>query len=77
MNQVISPFDNRQWKSIDGQRVDFEGRTFWPRARYLYWAYVEIMLGLANAGKEKKRSGMPSEVTPVEVGSTGEYRAHI
>ena len=79
MNEPLSLTQlNTLWKQIDGRRLDFGDKTFRPRARYLYWSYIEIML--RHSYSEKSKTGMLSagEVGRRELGknywgSAGSY----
>ncbi|KAL8828138.1 MAG: hypothetical protein Q9191_002768 [Dirinaria sp. TL-2023a] len=66
------------WKDIDGRRLDFKGKTFRPRARYVYWSYIEIMLRHFYAESAKVEMMSAGEVGRQNVGknywgSAGSY----
>ncbi|KAL8823499.1 MAG: hypothetical protein Q9191_005797 [Dirinaria sp. TL-2023a] len=70
MKEPLSPHNPNPWNSINGRRVDF--RTgFRPRARYVYWAYIEAMLNLSYtrkvSGSEHSSHNYTSSVARREV----------
>ncbi|KAL6716885.1 hypothetical protein ACLMJK_004797 [Lecanora helva] len=74
---AISPNDLKLWTSLDNKNLDFKGKDFRPRARYVYWAYLTTMLSLAYSEKGKD-GGLHRQVAQAEVGklywgSAGSY----
>ena len=76
MKEPISLTNSTLWKDLDGRRLDFKGRTFRPRARYVYWSYIEAMLDECySRGAESANAAdiARQEVGKAYWGSVGSY----
>ena len=79
MLMAIDPTDlKKTWNSLSDQKLDFHGKLFRPRARYVYWAYLTTMLSLAYSEKSKKHTRLHQQIARAEVGkpywgSAGSY----
>lgn len=73
MKEPTRPDGDKLWNSINNQRLDFKGKTFRPRARYIYWTYLEGILGLAYSDKKAYTEVPQRELGRPYWGSAGSY----